>query len=819
MCGFWVAEAQFPAGGMGGGNSGGITGKIEGILLDTLTKQPIEFATVVLVKPKSKTQVDGTITDERGRFKFAEAKLGNYSLNVSFLGYETKVVEGIQLLPEKPDANLGNVFLAASGVDLTEVVVETKAATIENKVDKIVYNAEQDATNTGGDASEVLQKVPMLSVDMNGNVSLRGSSNVQILINGKPSGIFASSVADALKSIPADDIKKVEVITTPGAKYDGEGSAGIVNIITKKRTDDGINGSVNASVGTRNNNAGLNLGISKGRFGMSGGGNFMFMWPSESSTSAYRETYNEAGEITSILDQAGSSTFQRLGAHGQFAAFYDFNAYNAINSSFSLRGFKRLYDGPATTELFDSNKQLLASFTNDVDNNILMGGLDWTLDYKKTFPTKGKEWSVAFQLSNGENNTDYSVNRQYLLNTDLDTKENSINDGNNREYTMQTDYAHPFNENLKLETGVKALLRNIDSDYNYSVFNDATNQYETDNSRTNVFNYFQNVYAGYLSSTFGLSESVSVIAGVRYEYTDIHGDYQTGSGKFANTYDSWLPSIIVSKQLKNNQSLKASYARRIQRPSIRFINPYSNDSDPLNITLGNPYLAPELNDQYDLNYNLIVKGLVLNTSVYYKYTDGLIESYSNVVDATTVTSYQNLGTSKTVGFNLFGSGSLAKGWTLRGNFNLGRFNIESGLPDATTNNKGINYNVFLSTGYKFKNGYEAEVFSFWNSPRYTLQGKNPSFSMMTFGFKKSIFKDQGSIGIRIVDPFQKNKSFKSEIKDDSFYSTSNFELPFRSFGLNLSYKFGKTDQQRQRTRKSKIKNDDEKADDSNNMGN
>ncbi|MFQ5448309.1 MAG: carboxypeptidase regulatory-like domain-containing protein, partial [Saprospiraceae bacterium] len=258
-------------GGYGQPKGPSITGRITGTLLDSLTGQAVEYASVVLISQKTGKEVDGTVTDEKGQFKFSEAKIDNYKIYFSFLGYDEKFLQDVKLTPERPDAHLDDIFLIPSALMLEEVTVTGEAAVIENKIDRIVYNAGKDVTLGSGDATDVLRKVPLLSVDLEGNVSLRGSSNIRILINGKPSGMFSTNVADALKMFPAEQIKSVEVITSPSAKYDGEGSAGIINIITHKKQVDGYTGSINVAPGNRSNTTSLNISAAKGRFGVNGG--------------------------------------------------------------------------------------------------------------------------------------------------------------------------------------------------------------------------------------------------------------------------------------------------------------------------------------------------------------------------------------------------------------------------------------------------------------------------------------------------------------------------------------------------------------------
>jgi len=297
-----VTFAQMP-----GGGAPSITGRISGTVIDSITKKPVDYASVALGRATSTKSTNGSLTDSKGVFKIDNVAPGKYKLTISFIGYQTKVINSVETTPLKPDANLGRIILSPSAKALKEVTVTGQASIIENKVDKVVYNAEKDATVSGGNAGDVLRKVPMVSVDQDGNVSLRGSQNVRVLINGKPSGAVASSLADAMKMLPADQIKNVEVITSPSAKYDAEGSAGIINIITKRKEMSGVSGSVSGGLGTRQNNGNANININKNRLAITGnfGGNLM--WPQESRTNVFLNTGNMSSS------QSGTSEVTRYG--------------------------------------------------------------------------------------------------------------------------------------------------------------------------------------------------------------------------------------------------------------------------------------------------------------------------------------------------------------------------------------------------------------------------------------------------------------------------------------------------------------------------
>ncbi|HHH52571.1 MAG TPA: TonB-dependent receptor, partial [Bacteroidetes bacterium] len=490
-----------------------LKGYISGNVIDSLSGEPVEFAVVEILSGRSGKQVNGAMSDENGHFKIDDVKTGKYKVKVSFIGYTPKIVDGVELTLEKPDKNIGNVLIAQSVNMLSEVQIVDQRSLVESKIDKVVYNVSKDPTLVGGDATDVLRKVPMLSVDMDGNVSLRGSTKVKILLNGKPSGLFADDVGEALQMFPADEIKKVEVLTSPGAKYDGEGSAGIINIITKKGIINGVKGSVRSFVGDRMEHLNGSLAIGKGRFGMNARLGARYKLPTTSTNVFHRESYVNGNTL--IYDQNGESNVSRLGVGGVLGGFYDFNAYNSINTSLRIRGHG--YDTDGSLNVLNG----VDSYERFTKSTRQRSTYNWTTDYTKKFKSnKEKKLVLATQV---EGNIQNNTNEKYY---DYDpTIENNDNKGLNREITFQIDYTHPVSQNIKIETGAKSILRNLTSDFSRTYTLKPTNIDSIDYQNTDIFYYDQNVYAGYLSGTFNLANRWVMIAGVRYEHTQIKGDF------------------------------------------------------------------------------------------------------------------------------------------------------------------------------------------------------------------------------------------------------------------------------------------------------
>ncbi|KXK37803.1 MAG: TonB-dependent receptor [Saprospiraceae bacterium] len=797
-----TAHAQFPF--SGGAKGPTIKGKIEGTVVDSLTKEKVSFATVTLKKKGSSIIQNGVLSDENGFFRIEEIVNGQYDIYVSFIGYEDKKVT-VETTLKSPDLNIEHIYLTPSATVLDAVNINEERTLFENRADKLVFNAENDASIAGGDATDVLRKVPMLSVDLNGNVSLRGSQNVKILINGKPSGMFSSNVAEALKMFPADQIKKVEVITSPSAKYDAEGSAGLINIITKKQNVDGFAGSINASIGNRQNSTFINLNAGKGRFGLSSGGALFYSPPAKGTNEFYRFDKINSGTISQNGDHKSST----IGGNGSLSAFYDFNGFNSINSSFNFRGFGLNVDGTTIGAINQSG--LVDNYTRTNTSKNLNSGFDWSTDFTHKFE-KRENQEISFGVQYSRQNTDQDNIIDEMHDFDLLNRNTDINnDGVNHETTLQVDYTHPFTKAIKLETGLKTIIRNIISNYNTQVF-DITNGYTP---LVETFNYHQNVYAGYASMSFIIARKYNLITGARYEQTGISGAFDKSTDlDFENIkYNNLLPNLTISRTFSGFRTLKLSYTQRIQRPSLSYINPFNNNADFVNQTIGNPMLNPELVHQVELGYNFTFKGFTTFSSLFYKHTDDIIEQILSLNENNlSVNTFENVGTKNSLGLNTFISKSVSL-FTFRTGGNIATYDAKGIVNGNPEERKSFEYNIFLNGEAKITGTFKADFFGFFRSPVRTIQGDNPAFTIYGMGLRKE-FKNF-SLGVTLIEPFNANKYFKTNIETEEIKQSSSIAVPFRSFGLNVRYKFGNVDF---KERQSKVKNTDLKDASGNNQG-
>lgn len=814
-------------------------GKIYGAVIDVETNQPVEFATIALMKAGTETPVDGTICDMEGKFTLNKIPFGTYDVVISFIGYETQTIKDVVLSSEKDEVSLGLVKLSTGSKILNEVVVEAQKAIIEERVDRTIYNAENDKTTRGGDAGDVLKRVPMLSVDMDGNVSMRGSSNVLVLINNKPSTIMASSVADALKQIPADQIKSVEVITSPSAKYDAEGSAGIINIITKKNTLEGLTLNINAGLGLRGSNLGLNGNYRKNKMGFSLGG-----WG--------RSTYNVSGRFknsSSTLFPNDDPTIERTTTNYQVADTrnqglfgnytlgwdYDINEKNFITASVRLGGRNGnnfqddMFTDNITTYTSGSTNQvtrLQDTESKDASNNV-----DASITYTHLYAKPQRELSFMGSFSrNNRTNNSLNLTREINGLESLSGFKN-INDSYNEESTIQFDYQTPINSNQILEFGAKNIFRKVNSDF--STFQDPEGDgsyVEIINSgASNTLNYDQNVVAGYLAYTYSAKSGYSIKAGSRYEHTTINAYTKTESDIDIPAYGAFVPSINVSKKFSNGKTIKAAYNRRIQRPSIRYLNPNKQGNNrEVEYSIGNPQLDPEFSNNYELSYSTFIKGTTLNFTGFWRNTNNSIQDIRNTVwddefgKDVIETSYKNIGQEDAIGLNLFANVNIGK-LSLNGGSDIYYNILNNNLPLDSINrqysakNEGwiVTFRIFGS--YDLSKGWTAQFFGMHRGNQIQLQGSRGGFTMYNLGLNKEFNNKKGSIGFAAENFLTNGITIKNELKSPLVNSSGSVTMRNMSFRINFSYRIGKMSMDSKPKRRRSINNDDLKEGGDNQM--
>jgi outer membrane receptor protein involved in Fe transport len=800
--------------------------KISGKIVDKASGDPIPYATAVLKEAGTDTNIAGGVADDEGEFFFNVSKAGKYIVELSYMGYTVTKREDVEVNANIPSVFLGNLVMEESSVSLQEVTVQGQRNLIEERVDRTIYNAENDKTTIGGDASDVLRRVPMLTVDLDGNVSMRGSSNILVLIDNKQSAIVANNIADALKQIPAEEIKSVEVITSPSAKYDAEGTGGVINIVTKKNKLEGASLNINSSAGIRGSNLGLNASLKKGKMGFTLGGFGRAGYNILGSFENEQTLLSQDGPSTRIVQAADTRNNMMFGRYS-FGWDYEINQYNFMTTSvnFGLRNMKMNQDELLTETYVED--ALVNSLLRDVRTDNLSNSVDVSYNYTKSFEKKGKEFSVSGLYSRNDRTNDF-INSLY--NESFDQVISRIKNDNsnlNEEFTIQLDYVSPIGsgENQILEYGGKNILRKAVSDFAYFRADGPGAEFEEiqDVTLSNQFNYDQNVTAGYLSYTLGFWDDYTVKAGMRYEYTNIEADFLASDlPADIPSYGTFVPSVNLGKKLANGNMLKAAYNRRIQRPSLNFLNPNIQAANPQQITQGNPLLDPELTDNYEMSYSTYIKGSSLNFTSYFRNTTGSIQPVRTVQDDDVIfTTYENIGNERAYGLSLFSTVNVSGKFSLNGSVDGYFAQLNNGLEDPlfAAQNDGFVLSGRLFGNYTLPRDWQIQAFSFYRGRRVELQGSSGGFGIYSLSINKQFAEKRGSIGFGAENFFTSEFQIRNELITPTIRQESITSLRNMNFKINFSYRIGKLSVDGgQRRKKRGVTNEDMKEGDGGGAG-
>jgi ferric enterobactin receptor len=781
-------------------------GKISGRVIDSLSSTPIEYATITLFLQGDKKALNGATSDNSGHFTITDVKEGNYEIIFESIGYKPVTIHSFTVNKKTITLDLKTIRLAKKMQTLQSVTVTAQNDLIENKIDKIVFNAEKDLTSQGGVATDILKKIPQVSVDVDGNVELSGSSSIRFLINGKPSTAFGSSIADVLQSIPASQIKAIEVITNPGAKYDAQGLGGIINIILKQNTAKGINGNLSLSVGTRVENGSFNFNARKGNFGVNAFISGNERLSANTQTVSERLSADTMAKTNVLLSQDGGYEFIRHGLQSGFGFDWTLKKRNAFSGSISYNNFGNSGSGiinqdQTTTPVGGGAADQISSI-NYSASHFLFHTIDASMNYKRTFSKEDQELEISFNSSFGNNHITSESHQLMQPQDSLFFGSNSDNPGTEHENELQVDYTQPLKKDFLLGIGGKINYRDIVSRSTVQSYQPFLKDYFYDSTLSNSLTYNQKVYAVYAEMSFPVSDWFNTKLGTRYERTEINSFYSNAQQQ-VNTpgYNTLVPSIFFSKKLSHGQTIKLSYSKRIERPDYRDLNPFINTADPKNITSGNPYLKPEIGNRVEFSYSRDFDNIgSLMVTAFYRANNNDIQPYIvyypslKIGDSTyynvSVSTNQNIGIEKNMGFNIFMNLHFTSRLEVRGNiFVFERHTINT--IDPGYNSNSFNYRLNMNASYQFKHDLAAEFFGSFNSPRHEAQGRYPSFTTYSFAFRKQFWEKKGSLALTATNPFNEYVNQRTMLFGPNFTVNSLRKIPFRSIGLNFTWKFGK----------------------------
>ncbi|SDW81026.1 Outer membrane receptor for ferrienterochelin and colicins [Lutibacter oricola] len=753
--------------------------KITGTIIESVNNNPIEFATVAIFNKNSKKAIAGSVTDANGYFSINSTD-SNIYIEISFIGFKTKKVTSYTVKNQKID--LKTIVLEENSQSLDEVLIRSEKSQTEFKLDRRVFNVGKDLSSTGAGALEVLNNVPSVNVDIEGQVSLRGNSGVQILINGKPS-VLTNGDSNALGSITADMIEKIEVITNPSAKYDAEGTAGIINIVIKKSEKKGLNGSATLNLGVPNSNSfGLSLNKRTEKFNLfSQIGIGLRTYPSESE-SVNNDLVNDIS-VTSIGDGNFNEKFNNI----LLGTDYHINDLNVVTLSGSYAYEVEDQDNLTTYNRFNASNKLTDNWLRSEKTEATNPKLRYELQYKKNFK-RHKEQSLLFSaLGSSFRKDQFSDYENTPIIGDVDNLEQKTRtDYKLEDYTFKLDYTHPFLKKYTLESGSQYVINNVTNDF--AVDNLTNGEWINDADLSNIFNYEQKVLGIYTTAAFE-GDKWGLKVGLRMENTSLSTVLKTTNEESSDDYTNFFPSAHTSYTVNDNFSLQVGYSKRINRPRLRSLNPFSSIRNNFSISTGNPDLQPEYTDSYEITSIHKIGKTSLNFSLYNRHTTDVMERVSVFENNVSISRPENIGSNTTTGFEINGKIAPLSWLSINGDFNINYFNREGFYNNTSFDFKGNRWSTRLTSKIKLPAEFDIEISGDFRSKYKTVQQKVSSNLFADFGLRKKILKGKTILNISVRDVFA-SRIYESEtIQPDFYLFNSRTRGRFITFGI--SYGFGK----------------------------
>lgn len=776
-------------------------GAITGTILDSETGKPVEFATIALFN-SSDSIITGAITSANGNFKLEQIPFGKFHLEITFIGYKTFRKDSILISPESPEVNLGKLYLSPNSELLKEVEITGEKRMIEMAIDKKVFNVEKNITSSGGSATDVLQNVPSVSVDIDGNVSLRGSGNVTVLIDGKPSGLTGSSRTAILQQIPASSIESIEVITNPSVKYDPDGMSGIINIILKKNQKKGANGSITAGTGTRKKyNASANLNYRNGK--INAYANYSFRYnPLYGNGTMLRENFFT--DSIWYLDQSSNSQGTPLANIVKTGADFFLNDNNTLGISTTLSRKNDLDEQSIEYRNLDNLKNLTDLSKREIEEIEVSDNLDVITNYKHSFQRPKQTLNVDFSYSTSLEKSEEKFSQQEFF-TDYTPMpvnpalQNTLTDRKYRVATLQSDYVAPINEKSKIETGAKSIIRNIENDFLFENFNYPANDWQSDSLRNTHYIYREQVHAGYGTYSNGFGK-FNFQVGLRLEQAYTLSEQLLNNTVNKRDYFSYFPGGHFSYELSKSNTMQLSYSKRINRPSVESLIAFTDYDDPLNIRMGNPDLKPEYIHSMELTYSLQKEKHTLTSSIYYRQIIDMIQRFRTVDTASgiAIIRFENYAGATNTGFELVARNEFFKWWNITSNLNLFKSVINASNIESDLHNEGFSWSAKMSSNFNFPASFQVQLSGNYRAPAPVAIGTMHAVYGLDFGVKKDVFKGKGSINLNVSDIFD-TKQFGIDIVQPGYRHSFTRKRETRVGTLNFTYKFGKAEsRQKQR---------------------
>lgn len=763
-------------------------GSIKGKVKDKNTGESIEYATIGIYNSKDSSLIKGAATNSDGFFEISNIPNGNYYVEVSFVGYKKTRIKQITINDKNKSINLGEIGLEPSLNELNEVVVVGERPAVDYKIDKKVINVSQQVTAQGGTAVDVLENVPSVQVDIDGNVSLRGSTNFTVLIDGKPSLVQGN---DILQQIPASAIETIEIITNPSAKYNPEGPAGIINIIMKKQKQVGINGIVNVRGNTTGRYGGdflFNFRRSNVNFFVGGGLNrFGF----DGVEHVNKETYINDTTYYQLINGDGKMFRNGQEIRGGLELYFNDKNILTLSANYRERSFGR--DGLGKYHEFNMPETFNTYFLRNNLFNIKRNTIEANVDYQKKFNDNGHQIVALLQYSKDAGNeitkfSEFESNNLWQKISNSEYAEQSIEKGGESSYTIKIDYTYPFSEMGKLEAGYEGEIEASEEKYNYQKYLNESNLWYNIPERYNNTKFNHNTHAIYLTYSNTL-KIFDYQLGLRTEYEDrTLKQIILGESYNYNAFN-FFPSLHLSKKLPYNIQILASYSRRINRPRDWYLDPFENYIDKQNVRKGNPLLKPEFTNSYEFNIQKSFKNVgFASIEFFHRETKDVISNiYKLREDNVMIQTFENLNKSYATGLEAMLNIPLAKWFLLNTSTSLYNYRLELKKESGIENKESFTWNARYNLMFKINKDIMLQYMGFYRGPSITAQGREEGVFFSNIGLRKDFFNKQLTVTLRVRD-FLGSSKWITKSEGEGFKTYEERQRQSNVIGLSISWK-------------------------------
>ncbi len=769
--------------------------KVFGIVSDSETGEPLEYATISIKSKNNPEKIFGGLTDENGKFS-VDVNPGLYELKIDYISFISYSNEDLMI---RGNTDIGNIPLVLDVSMLDEVEVRAERTQVEIRLDRKIYNVGQDITVKGGNVSDVLANIPSIDVDFDGNISLRGNSNVRILINGKPSGLVGLSGPQGLRSLPSESIEKVEVVTSPSARYSAEGTAGILNIILKKQSLLGFNGNFNLNLGIPRNE-GLNgtLNVRNEKVNLFSTVNLS---NSENSGSYFSETNYTRQDLT--IDELNDWDYTNKNIFFNLGSEYYFDD----NTSLTLSGFYKKGDDSSflTNIVNDISGGVISSTNNRLrDETEMDESFEYALDFYKDYDREGQTLSARISYEESEDDGLEDIEDFATFPSISETIFEKVSNIDFQKRLLgQVDFIYPIDKETEFEFGYRGSFLERETDYDVSFL--TGNSFVSDSGLSNIFNYKESVNSLY--TQFGKKfDKLSALFGLRYENSRQEINQKTTNQFEIKKYSDLFPTLNLAYEFSSQESLTFGYSKRIRRPRGWDINPFPRRNSVTNFRRGNPFLDPTFTTSLEVDYLKRFKKFTLNTSIFYRQSDGNIERITEdtgeivdlivdsdlnlpILQVPVLESYPiNLSNNKRIGSELSLTYTPSRTVRLNASFTINSSSVRGQYEDQNFDSDDTNWSSRFNGFIRLPKDYSLQFFGFVRGPSENAFSKRKAFGFVTGAIQKSLLDKKGTLSLKFSDLFNTSKS-RSESFRDSFYRKSEGRWRMPTYVLTFSYRF------------------------------